>query len=575
MTTPTTPRPLCFPDPVPDRANLYDRVPALLDVLDSVRHRTTVVLGGRLIGKTSLLNVVAEAGEEHGEFAVIRLAPADSRLGFMAEILDGIYQWVDQHQRSPSPMPAPEQPAGSVAQFCQRIETLARRVADVAFLLCVDEFDSLIEDWDKHEARLVLELIEHLDSMPRLPVRFLLTMSAIPDLVLRSFRSPILNQSKIVSLRAWEADEAARFIEWLVDGRLVFDEAALAAVFAAAGGHPYFTKAVLNALLTELPYTPGSRYVSGARAAAAVQQVVRSPEVHLALMNLAGVHLSADAAAILDRAGNSSMGISGRNLSDLSSAAEVLSSLQADGLLRQQGDRYLLRLGLWREWRAATPSFCARPPLLRRVGLTLKRVGLRRATSYMLAGAVVCSLGSLLLTARYLMPERTIVARPCRGSTAGLTVSATYPEFAAAGDRQQIDVSVANNGTNNVDGSALLRFAAGQARQDGANGTTFTGLRPGEEAPLDVDFTTTAPPGWLTPSRSVVSVELAVNASGPCRVQRWTISVAPIPRLQLTQQVAETALVVFLIPLVLQLAAQRLFPDPDGSRVDAGTKKGS
>jgi hypothetical protein len=575
LTTPTARRPLCFPDPVPNRANLYDRVPALIEVLDSLRHRTTVVLGGRLIGKTSLLNVLAQSAEEHGEFAMIRLGPADSRVAFMAEILDGIYQWVGRHRRNHSRMPAPEQRVTTVAQFRHRIDILAQRVTGVVFLLCVDEFDSLIENWDNHEARLVLELIEHLDSMPELPVRFLLTMSTIPDLVLHSFRSPILNQSKIVTLKAWDADESASFIEWLVGDWFIFDEAALAALFAAAGGHPYFTKAVLDTLLKELPYTPGSRYVSSARVAAAVQRVVRSREVDLALTNLADAHLSADAAAILDRAGDRSRGVSGRNLSDLPSAGKVLSSLQADGLLRQQGDRYLLRLGLWREWRTATLGFSVRPPLMRRIGLASKRVGLRRATSYMLAGAVTCSLGALLFTGAYLTPERSIVVRPCRGSTAGLTVSVTYPAFASFGERQQIDVTVANNGPTDVAGSALLRFSTGQARQDSANWTAFSGLRPGEEAPFDVDFTTTAPPGWMASSRSHVGVELGVNASGACRVQHWAISVAPIPHLQLIQKVAQTALVVFLIPLVLQLIAQRLFPDVDSSRANTGTKKGS
>lgn len=368
----TTPRPFYFPDPVPDRANLYDRVPALSDVLDSLRYRTTVIKGGRLIGKTSLLNVVGQLAEEQGEFAMIRLAPADSRVAFMAEILDGIHQWVDEHCDNLPRMPTPEPSVGSVAQFRQRIA--AERVTGVVFLLCVDELDSLVQNWDEHEARLVLELIEHLDTMPKLPVRFLFTLSTIPDLVLRSFRSPILNQSKIITLEPWDADEAARFIEWLVDDQFIFDEAALTALFAAAGGHPYFTKAVLNTLFTGLPYTPGARYVSAARVVDAARQVVHSPEVDLALTNLLGAHLSADAAAVLDRAGNSPTGVTGRSLGDLPSAGRVLSSLQADGLLCQQGDRYLLRLGVWREWRAATRSPLTRTPLLRRIGQAAKRV---------------------------------------------------------------------------------------------------------------------------------------------------------------------------------------------------------
>jgi hypothetical protein len=571
----TTPRPLYFPDPVPDRANLYDRSPVLADVLDSLRYRTTVVLGGRLIGKTSLLNVVAQSTEEHGEFAMVRLAPADSRAMFMAEILDGISQWVNDWCNGPAQLPAQEQSVGTVAQFCQRIAMLAEQVTGVVFLLCVDEFDSLVQTWDEHEARSVLELIEHLATMPKLPVRFLLTMSTIPDLVLRSFRSPILNQSKIVTLEAWDADEAARFIEWLVGDQVIFDEAALAAVFAAAGGHPYFTKAVLDTLLTGLPYTPGSRYVSAERVAAAIHQVVRSPEVDLALGNLLGAHLSADAVALLDRAGNSPAGVSGRGLGDLPAAGQLLGSLQAEGLLLKQGDRFLLRLGLWRAWRAASLSFSTRRPLLRRIGRASRRIGFKRATSGVLWAAVTVPLVAFVISTAYLEPERTIVARPCGAPDARLAVYATYPAYASSGDRQQIDIVVVNNGSADANGSVLVSFSAGQAQQDSANGTTFTGLRPGEQATLDVDLTTTAPAGWLNPSRSYVGVELAVSATTACRAQRWSINVAPIPHLQLIQKVAGTAVLVFLIPLAVDLVARRMFPERDSSPPGADMAKGN
>jgi hypothetical protein len=571
----TTPRSVCFPDPVPDRASLYDRATALTDVLDSVRFRTTVILGGRLIGKTSLLNVVAQVTEEHGEFAMIRLPPADSRAELMAEILDGISQWVDKHGRDWARTPAEEHPVSTIAQFCQRIATLAEQATGVVFLLCVDEFDSLLQSWDARQARLVLELIGHLATMPGLPVRFLLTMSTIPDLMLHSFRSTILNQSKIVTLEAWDAEEAARFTEWLLGEQFIFDEAALAAIFDAAGGHPYFTKAVLNTLVTGLPYRPGSRYVSAARVAVAVREVARLPEVGLALQNLVGAHLSADAVAVLDRAGSSTTGVSGRSLGDQPSLAPLLASLRADSLLRQQGDRYVLRLGLWREWRAATQGFPVRASLLRRIGRVSRHIGLRHATSCVLLGGVAIPLAAALISTAYLAQERTIAMQPCGPSAAGLAVYAAYPAFASTGDRQQIEVTVVNNGPGDVDGSALLSFSAGQAEQNSTNGTAFTGLRPGEEATLQVGFTTTAPAGWLHPSRSHVGVQLAVSAGRACRTQHWSISVAPIPRLQLIQKVAVTAVVVFLVPLVVELAVRRFFPDGDGPRSDAGDPKDS
>ncbi len=584
-----TSRPLCFPDPVPDRANLYDRIPALADVLDSVRHRTTVVLGARLIGKTSLLNVVARSAEEQGEFAIIRLAPTDSRVAFMAEILDSVHQWVDEHHRDSLRMLAPgrkrgrvairrpsttadrpiapQQPVGTVAQFCQRIATLAGRATDVMFLLCVDEFDSLIKNWDEHEARLVLELMAHLDTMPNLPLRFLLTMSTVPDLLLNSFRSPILNQSKIVTLEPWDADEAAQFVEWLVGDRLVFDEAASAALFAAAGGHPYFTKAVLNAVLAGLAHPSGSGQLTAANVAAVVRQAVRSPEVNLSLRNLVSAHISADAVAILDRAGNNPAGVTARNLSDLPSAGQSLGSLQTDGLLRQQGDRYLLRLGLWREWRAATPNTSHHVPVLRRIGRAVRRVRRQRATSYILFLALAGPLLALLVTTAYLAPERTFIEHPCGVSGARLTIHVTYPAFASVGDSQQIHVVVVNNGQTDAQGSALVSFTAGQALVDGANGIPF-GLHPAEQAPMDVTFTATA-------RSSPVRAELSVSAGQACQTHDWSIVIAPISRLQQIQKIAGTVLVIFLIPLVVEYVATRFLRVERGSRVDASVPKGS
>jgi hypothetical protein len=558
---------------VPDHAQLYDRVTPLSDVLDSIVHRTTVVRGARLMGKTSLLNVVAQSAERQGKFAVIRIAPADSRAAFMAEILDGIYHWVDEHRRYSSHMHAPEQPVSTVAQFCKHIAMLVEQAAAVVFVLCVDEFDSLVQNLDEHEARLVLELIEHLDAMPKLPIRFLLTISVIPDLVLRSFRSPILNQSKIVTLEPWDADDAARFVEWLVGDWFIFDTAALVTMFAAAGGHPYFTKAVLNILLAEQPCTPGSRKVSAAQVATAVRQAVRSPEVDIALTNLVGVHLSPEAAGAIDRIGNSRAGVTVRSLSDLPSPGLTLSGLQASSLLRRQGDRYLLRLGLWREWRAASGATGVQPPPLRRIGRTAARIRFRRATSYVLLSVVAAPLLTVLVATAYLAPERTIVARPCGASAAKLAVSATYPAFASIGDRQHIHVVVLNKGQTEVRGSALVRFSPGQARTESANGLQFNMLRPGQEAILEVDFTPIASAGWPPLSRLHVGVELSVSAPGACLTQRWSMSIAPIPRLQPIQKVAGTVLVVFLIPLAAEFVARLLLHDGHSSRAGLDATK--
>jgi hypothetical protein len=399
-------------------------------------------------------------------------------------------------------------------------------------------------------------------------------MSAVPELLLSSPRSPFINKTRIVPLELWDADETARFIEWLAGDDFIFDNAALDDLFLAAGGHPYFTKAVLDTLITGQASAPGSRYVSAARVAAAVQKVVRSPEVDFALTHLAGAHLSADAAGkILDRAANSPAGISGRTVSELPSAGKLLNRLQGDGLLQQQGDRYLLRLGLWREWRTTTQGVIARPPLLHRIRGAVRRARHQHALLFMLFATLAVSLLTTLLATVYLVQERTIVNQPCGASAATLMVHATYPVFASSGDQQQIHVVIVNNGKTDVDGSALVSFSAGQAQLDSTNGTTFNGLRPGEEARLDVNFTTIAPPGWLINSGSHVGTELVISANGGCEAEHWSMNVAPIPRLQLVQKLAGGALAIFLLPLMVELVAGRLLHERNKQQGDASSAK--
>jgi len=567
----TAPRPVYFPDPVSDRVSLYDRVGSLTEVLDSLRHRSTVIRGARLMGKTSLLNIVALAFEDDGQYAMIRLAPADSRLAFMAEILDGIEQWVEEHRSGPTRLAVasrgrtaasgfrsrrhaqtePDQhPLGTVAQFCQRIARLAELASGVVFVLCVDEFDSLIQDWDEHEARVVLELIAHLDAMPKLPIRFLLTMSTIPALALTSYRSPMLNQAKIVTLNPWDDDEAHSFARWLADGRFTFDDEALATLFAAAGGHPYFTKAVLNALLTGPLGGPTSGQVTAAQVADAVRQAARSPEVDVALENLIRVHLSPDAVAILDHAGNSSAGISGRTLADHEPSGHLLTSLQADGLLRRHGDRYLLRLGLWREWRAAINENRVRPALLHRIGRAARRVGPWRATSCMMVGAPLLA---ILLATGYLAQQRTVPYPHCVGQAADLACFVHYPLFASSGDTEEVDVLIANKGHAAVAVRAQITTLRGA---DDTAGNAQSGvLHPGAARTLTVHFITEAPAGWTLFRPSHVVLALTVTARGTV-TRRWSIEVAPIPRLQLIRQVAGFVLIVLLIPFLIPLGVE-------------------
>src|SRR5690606_23711260 len=179
----------------------------------------------------------------------------------MREILHGIYHWVVQHRPG---VPRYENSAEStVARFTSEVAQLGARAPGVRFLLCVDEFDSLLEGCDRTEAREVLDFIRHLATVPNQPIRLLFTMVRIPEELKRSYGSPFLSEARFVSLRSWSRQEAFAYADWLLGDRLRLAPAAHEALFAAAGGHPYFTKAVLHAVLTRPEGPPAGEVLPG------------------------------------------------------------------------------------------------------------------------------------------------------------------------------------------------------------------------------------------------------------------------------------------------------------------------
>lgn len=278
-----TARELVFPDAVEQPEDLFDRqdeVAKLREALRRPARQTVVVLGGRLVGKTSVLNVVAHWAEAEASYLVIRLAHAGSRENLMSEIVHGIEERVGSGRPPGLGRLRTNQQISSVAQFVAIVRRLAGRASGKRLLLCLDEFDSLIQSCPADATTAIIQFVSDISEHIGLPIRFLFTMSRIPDVIRLSYRSPFLNQATIVELAPWPEPDSRTYADWLLGEAHRLDPAEHAALYAAAGGHPYFTKAVLRELLA------GSGTV-----AAAVQQAVRSREVDLALSNITSVYL--------------------------------------------------------------------------------------------------------------------------------------------------------------------------------------------------------------------------------------------------------------------------------------------
>lgn len=84
---------LNFPNPIETRADLFDREPELSAIQETLRsptRRPVVIMAERVMGKTSLLNVVIEWVTEEHRLSVLQLPHVSSRDAFVEEVLDGI-----------------------------------------------------------------------------------------------------------------------------------------------------------------------------------------------------------------------------------------------------------------------------------------------------------------------------------------------------------------------------------------------------------------------------------------------------------------------------------------------------
>ena len=80
-----------FPNPVQTRADLFGRDQELQRIQATLRlskRRPIIIMGERLMGKTSLLNVALEWVTQDNQVVLIRLPHVASREQFVEEILE-------------------------------------------------------------------------------------------------------------------------------------------------------------------------------------------------------------------------------------------------------------------------------------------------------------------------------------------------------------------------------------------------------------------------------------------------------------------------------------------------------
>jgi Transcriptional regulatory protein, C terminal len=353
---------LNFPNPIETWADLFDRQQELRRVQETLRSSTkrpVVIKGERVMGKTSLLNVVVEWAMDEQQLSVLRLPHVDSRIGFAEEILDGIAGEVatslhrqglrDEHGKFL---------LSTTAEFDRVAAELSARRPGACFLLCLEELDSmLVKCRDDASRNQVLDFVVHMVNLTSLPIRFMFTMTKTPEQLLLSDASPFMSAARITHLVPWTFEESCDFANWLFQGDVRFHEDAKAQLFAACGGHPYLTKAVLQTLHESSSDMAGDAPVSAQQIRSAITATVASPELDFTLQNIVKVHFTAEERTVLRQVSSRPNGCSSAELAALGEPY-----LEAgDELLRRRylrpsrADGFVEAFGLLTQWLKGKP----------------------------------------------------------------------------------------------------------------------------------------------------------------------------------------------------------------------------
>jgi hypothetical protein len=252
----------------------------------------------------------------------------------------------------------------------------------------------------------------------------------------------------------------------------------------------------------------------------------------------------------------------------------VVEHLVAGGILVHRGERYSFRAGIWREWRLAVLARTQRAPGGR---LWWSSRLIRTLATRALLVALGVFAGALAYGTALLEPTSTFTATDCGGPTAGLVVRASYPSYVSSGDEQELKLVVANAGPAvSVDGLVVVGFPDGTVAVTSANSVEYDVLRPGEQRTQAVRFVSAVrtPLFGSTPD---VPVQVAISAGGTdCPPAQWSMRSAPVPHVQVVQQVTAGLTAGVGVPLLIEfLIIRRLRrhePRPPAAR---GATKGA
>ena len=323
-------------------------------VLSGTR-RPVIVLGERRSGKTSLQRVSADRLEtqEQGRLWPLFIEPQGihSRDQLAQQILERLCSVLGTSLREAGLSEA----TGSVGQFVDAVANLIGPQNDRTALICVDEFETILDNSPQPEQDKILGLVTHIIEQTDLPLMFFLTMTGLAKSIQESYRSSFASVAEIIRLHPFDQETTQDMVTELLQGQVVLPPAQMARLFQLSGGHPYFSKLLLAKMLERYPLQEGKTLtVSEDMLDQIVQDAARDPRADIAIKNIYQVHLDESEKSIVlllaERGEHERLTLEELSVVGISLKTAARRLAQRDYLREHQDGSFGFHVGFLRDW---------------------------------------------------------------------------------------------------------------------------------------------------------------------------------------------------------------------------------
>lgn len=251
---------LNFPAPISEETNFYGRDRVWREVQRCITGpdpRPVILLGERLIGKTSLLQISAKRMAKHSDCALIPIILPHEPLPTPYYLLTtSIYQnlQIAINHLSGSDHTKEFVPGDG---FIDDLRDLLSEKLACTFVICIDSFDyllqPLIHDGAEDEIQKIIWVIDSLiRERQSLGINMFITLSRIPDVLGRSnIPNTILESSRILEIPPLLDFENREMVQRILEPHIQISTKVIDRIHHYSGGNPYTTKLILDTLLQQ------------------------------------------------------------------------------------------------------------------------------------------------------------------------------------------------------------------------------------------------------------------------------------------------------------------------------------